>query len=460
MVPWIFVHEPLEHWLTNYKQIFDAWDDGGVRGIAVGRIWFREPDGHGVPLWGETVTPTFAPDPAVYKAFGINAPPPTPRNLEKEKQFHAMLDDAVGRGWKVMIFDSRDGLRLLYQRGQGLETGIPEAEDPLGAVEVVATMQDILNAHPQVHGIILDQPGEQDYELEWHRGTEWLAMDPYKKWKLECAGVDVERAARGMVHLNERFHHLTPELVRYHAPGGMLAALTLFDVNEDALYWLRARRQASLAFATAVRAQMGRMTRPMELGAIPRTTSFSALTGHDYHEMASQFDYVFPKHYFWHRGNDGLYGTAARWVRQLAEWNPDLNQTDCFAVVKALMGLSLPGIESLDDMDRGFPDKFFSELVYSETARALAAIGDEKTIAWISTGRFPHGGEPMTARDLHGILTASERAGLKRFLFQPDPDLSASEWGVISGMCGNRWHQDPDGYWPSDSYKPEAWSRE
>ena len=65
----------------------------------------------------------------------------------------------------------------------------------------------------------------------------------------------------------------------------------------------------------------------------------------------------------------------------------------------------------------------------------------------------------MTARNLRGILTASERAGLKRFLFQPDPDLSASEWGVISGLYGRRGRQDPEGYWPSDSYRPEAWSR-
>ena len=146
-------------------------------------------------------------------------------------------------------------------------------------------------------------------------------------------------------------------------------------------------------------------------------------------------------------------------MRQLREWNPQLTETDCFAVASSLFGIELPGIHSLDEMDLGFPGEFFSELVYSETARAVAAIGDDKAIAWVSTGRSPHGGEPMTARDLHGILTASERAGLKRFLFQPDPDLSASEWGVISGLCGRRWRQNPEGYWPSDSYRPEAWSR-
>ena len=453
------MHEPLEHWLADYRKTFDAWDKGGVRGIAVGRLWFREPEGQGISLWGDTVTPAFAPDPEIYRRFGINSPPETPRNRDKERQLHALLDDAVGRGWKVMIFDSRDGLRLLYQRGQAGDTGLVPGEDPLGAIEVVAGMQDLLDAFPQVHGIILDQPGEQDYELEWHRGTEWLVMDPYKRWKLECAGVDVARAERGMARLHERFRNLSPNLVRYHAGGGMLAALTLFDVNEDALYWLRARRRAALAFADAVRAEMPRLNRSMELGGIPRTAAFSGLTGQDFGTMAAQFDYVFPKHYFWHRGNDGLYGTLARWVRQLGEWNPQLTETDCFAVASSLFGLELPGIHSLDEMDLGFPGEFFSELVYSETARAVAAIGDDKAIAWVSTGRSPHGGEPMTARDLHGILTASERAGLKRFLFQPDPDLSASEWGVISGLCGRRWRQDPEGYWPSDSYRPEAWSR-
>ena len=461
MTPWIFVHNPLEHWLDDYRRIFDAWEDGGVRGIVVGRLWFAQEEGNGIPLWGEVLTPAFAADPKVYASFGINPPPPTPRNLEKEKQLHALLDDAAGRGWQIMIFDSRDGLRLFYLRGQNTVSGLAPDEDPHGAVEVAAGIQDLMNAFPQAHGVILDQPGEQDYELAWHRGTEWLACDDAKMQRLAATGVDIERAARGVAHLNERFHNLTPDLVRYHATGGMLAALSLFDIDEDVIYWLRARREAAHGFMAAVRGQMGHMNRPVELGGIPRTATFSPLTGHDFREMAAHFDYVFPKHYFWHRGNDGLYGTAARWVRQLGEWNPGLNEADCFAVVKALMGLELPNTRSLADMDLGFPDEFFSEVVHSETKRALEAVADsEKVIAWVSTGRSPHGGEPMTARDLHGILTASQRAGLQRFLFQPDPDLSASEWSVISGLCGNRWRQSPNGYWPSDSTPPEAYNRD
>ena len=103
MVPWIFVHNPLEYWLEEYPRIFDAWEDGGVGGIIVGRLWFA--DERGIPLWGEVLTPAFAADPAEYAAFGINPPPATPRNLAKEQKLHALLDDAARRGWRIMIFD-------------------------------------------------------------------------------------------------------------------------------------------------------------------------------------------------------------------------------------------------------------------------------------------------------------------------------------------------------------------
>ena len=176
--------------------------------------------------------------------------------------------------------------------------------------------------------------------------------------------------------------------------------------------------------------------------------------------MSPYFDYIFPKHYFWNRGFDGMYGTVARWARQIGEWSPGLSEEESFAVIKSWFGIELPGIHSVADMDLvGFPEAFFSEVVYSETRRALDAIGDaNKMIAWISTGRHPHAGDPMPVGDLYRILVASRRAGLKRFVYHPDPDLSAPEWGVISGLCGKRWKERPDGYWPPDTAKPDTWN--
>jgi hypothetical protein len=440
MVPWIFCQSPLERWMADYRRTFDAWAAGGVRGIIVGYMHFVSQDG--------TTIPAFPADPQVYRSFGVDPPPPAPHDPDKEKRFQAMLDDAARRGWEVMIFHTG--------RGGGSR---PLKEDPCGAVGFAAGVQDTMNAYPQASGIIIDGAGEHSYELAFHHGGELFEVRPWERNRLEALGMDAARYQRGMSRLRDRFHHLTPAQVRYHSPAGVLNGLALFDIDEDALYWLRARQETSLRYFAAIRQQIDRLNRKVRLGAIPRAPAFSILTTQDYQRMHPYFDYLFPKHYFWHRGFDGMYGTIARWVRTIHQWNPGLTEADCFAVVKAWFGIELPGIRSLEDMEMGFPDEFFDRVVYPETRRALEAVGDDaKVIAWVSTGRKPHAGDAMPARDLYRILTASGRAGLKRFVFHPDPDFGAAEWSVISGLCGQRWNEDPNGYWPSDTPRPDTFN--
>ncbi len=439
MVPWIFCHSPLERWLPDYRRIFDAWAEGGVRGIIVGYMVFTE--------GGKTI-PSFPADPKVYQNFGVTPPPDSPRDPAKEKQFQAMLDDAARRGWEVMIFGTG--------RGGGSR---PPKEDPCGAIGFAAGVQDTMNAYPQASGLIIDGAGEHHYELAFHHGGELFEVRPWERSRLENLGLDVARYERGMNHLRDRFHHLTPSLVRYHTPPGVMNGLALFDINEDALYWLRMRQETSMRYFAATRQQIDKLNRKVKLGAIPRAPTFSMLTTQDYQRMHPYFDYVFPKHYFWNRGFDGMYGTIARWVQRIHEWNPELTEADCFSVVNSWFGIQLPGVNSLASLEKGFPDEFFDKVVYHETRRALEAIGDSgKVIAWVSTGRAPHAGDPMPAHDLYRILEVSQRAGLKRFVFHPDPDLGAPEWGVISGLCGKPWKEELGGYWPSDTPKPNTFS--
>ena len=438
MIPWIYIQPPYEPFMADYKSIFDAWEDGGVRGIVVGPMTFKQDDGSTIPA--------FTADPKVIEPFGVAPPPPHPRDAVKEKQMHAMLNDAASRGWHVMIFVSNPDVGRL-----------PMEQDPYGAVSYAAGVEALMSAFPQARGQIVDGPGENHYELSFHHGGEVFEIPGHWRQLYAHLGFDHDRMEKGMQHVRDRFRALTPDLVRYHAPGGMLGALQLFDLNEDALYWLRMRQRTSLDGVTAMRNELKRLSRPFEWGCIPRTAAFSSLTGQNYHAFAPLFEYIFPKHYFWHRGFDGLYGTVSRWVDQLGRWNPDLSEADCFAVVKAVMGLDLPGVETRMDMELGFPDAFFSEIVHSETRRALAAVGDEdKVIAWVSTGRSPHAGDPMPAHDLQRILTASRDAGLKRFLFHCTLELGAAEWRVISSMCGRPWVEDPDGYWPLDTENPNT----
>jgi hypothetical protein len=418
---WIFVFNPLERYMSNYRQIFDAWEEGGVRGIVVGRMYFMQEDG--------TTLPAFPQDPQAYAALGLDPPEPAPRDLEKEKGLSDMLDDARARGWHVMVFDSG----------------------------TTAHVQSLVNRYPQVQGVIVDGPGENHYELAWHHGGELFEIRDGERGQFSGLGFDVDRLERGIAHLRDRCHNLSPDMVRYHADGGTFAGLILFDIDEDGLYWLRARQEAGRGRMQAARRAVDRVDRKVVLGGIPRITSFSSLTGQNYQQMAPWFDYIFPKHYYWHRGFDGLYGTVQRWVQKFAEWNPSLNEADCFQLIESLFGLRLPGVDSLFDLERGFPDEFFSDIVYNETRRALAAIGDaDKTIFWVSTGRSPHAGDAMPARDLQGILEATREAGGKRFLFHPDSEIGAPEWHVLSRMCGNPWREDPEGYWPADTWREDV----
>ena len=438
MSAWMRVNNPLERYMNDYKRTFDAWEEGGVRAIALGRMYFIEDNGAQIPV--------FPADSKIYESFGVAPPAATPRNLEKEKLFRAMVDDMARRGWEVLFFDR-----------PRMGGSLPLKDDPYQVIGFVAGVQDAMHAFPQVSGVIIDGPGEHHYELAFHHGGELLELRRGERTQYEMLGKDIARLERGIAHLRQRLHSLTPSVVRYHAHGGMMGGLALFDIDEDVLYWFRTRQQAAIGFYEAVRNAINKTNPRAKLGGIPRAPAFSALTTQDYQRMAPYFDYVYPKHYFWNRGFDGMYGTVERWVETLGEWNPKLTEEDCFAVVKSWFGLELPGIKRLADMEKGFPDEFFDRIVFGETRRALEAVGNpDKVIAWVSSGRKPHAGDPMPSHDLERILEASARAGLKRFLYQPDPDLGAPEWTVLSAFCGKPWRYVPGGYWPPDTPRPET----
>jgi hypothetical protein len=450
LVPWMYMIYPLEQWLDDFKRTFDAWAEGGVRGLVIGPlVFYKDPPRFDFTYSRPGVqSPTFQADPAVYRKHGVEPPPPTSVDLQKNKQLTALLDNAAARGWEIMFFGP--GHR---GRARSFE------QDPFGAISLAAGVEDTLRAFPQAKGVIIDGAGEHHYELAFHHGGELFELRAGEQPLLKHLGFDIERMKRGIAHLKKRMHSLTPDMVRYYAAGGMMGGLDLFDVNPDALYWLRSRQEVTLQACAAYRKQIDELKPRPKLGTIPRTASFSLLTTQDYFRIHRYFDYLFPKHYFWHRGFDGMYGTIARWVQTLGKWNPRLSEADCFAAVKCWFGLQLPKIRSLADLEMGFPDEFFTDVVYSETRRALDAVGDpSKVIAWISTGRNPHAGDPMPAADLQKILVASHRAGLQRFIYHPDLNLGAAEWSVISGLCGKRWTENPDGYWPPDTPRPDTWN--
>lgn len=230
------------------------------------------------------------------------------------------------------------------------------------------------------------------------------------------------------------------------APG----LLRLFGDDLDLHSWVKFRADALTRFYRSVSTHLAQVGLKVRLGVGPRTAAFAPLCGYDLQALAGIVDYLFPKHYFWNRGVDGLYGTVARYLEILADWNPGLTETEVLAVARAILGLELPGVQSRFDLELGFPEEFFTSVVRQETAKALASVGDPgRVIAWVDTGRSPHGGDPMPARDLHRLLACSREAGLRKFLYHNQGHLTQSEWSVISALCGNPWkHRYDGGYTP------------
>ena len=169
--PWIRIGQPLEDVVDDYERIFDAWEDGGVRGLVVGRMFFMQ-DG------GDTV-PAFPQDPAAYRQLGLEPPEPEARDEDKERRLSAMLDDAKKRDWHIMVFNSG----------------------------TTAHVQSLINRYPQVDGCIIDGPGENHYELAWHGGL--LFKDVQHRY---ISGNSFSEEARPMKQVPTLVRPQTPEV--------------------------------------------------------------------------------------------------------------------------------------------------------------------------------------------------------------------------------------------------------
>lgn len=211
------------------------------------------------------------------------------------------------------------------------------------------------------------------------------------------------------------------------------------------------RRDSLTLFFKQVQQAIVAERRHTRLGVGPRSAAFASLCGYDMPRLAEFMDFLLPKHYFWHRGFDGLVGTVGRYVEVLTTWNKDLSDADALAVVQALFGLNLPGVQHRRDLEEALTPAFCEQVVVTETTRALAAVDDpERIVPWVDAGRAPHDGDPLSAGFLRQMLTAAQNAGLKRCLYHHAGNLTAGEWSVLSELCGTPWQPQTSNYQPAD----------
>ncbi len=433
---WMRVGQPIEGLLDDHERLFDAWESGGVRGLVFGRLLFRATG------WA-TGVPAYAPDPSVYAKYGVEPPSaPTEDLADERRKLDAVLEAARERGLAVYLFEP--AATFVTEPG-------PLLTSESARRAYLARLQDAMQQFPMASGAILDGP-EWGYEIDpGHRQYIFgERLEGEGAAKASALGYDADAINSGIDSLQRTLGKLTSDTVARLSSEGMLNAFRVLGVEDGAADWLRFRADSVTDFFRAVRSSMDEYSPETKLGLGTRSPCFSALTGSDQRALSEVVEILLPKHYFWQRGYDGLYGTAFRYVCTLTKQN-DISDREALAVVEALFGFRLANIRSRLDIELGPTEEFYAEVVPAETRRSLAAVDDPARVAaWVDTGRKPHEGEPMTARDLRLILTESARAGLRNFVYHSHVHLTKSEWSVISSICGKPWRASDHGYEPPD----------
>ncbi|MDP7363611.1 MAG: hypothetical protein QF768_13515, partial [Candidatus Latescibacteria bacterium] len=434
---WMDVMRDLESVMDDHERILDGWAEGGVDGVVFGPLVFgtnRLLQGAKAIESGQVVADAYDPNPAVYKRMGVEAPAAPEHKLpEKRALLEKTMVAAKDRGMEVYIMYADSGA------GPGGDGYYMNDEKTIRSR--VARMVDVLEHFPMADGAVMDGP-EWGYEIAPHHMNyrSYFFNDLPEALAPMAADLSYDYGAMvaGKDRLLELFHSFDPDRIRLHAKGGLVGTYQLFGSDPDVMAWLAFRVESLTGYFRQIREGLADgLDRKVKLGCGPRSAAFAPLCGYDFAQLAQFMDFLLPKHYFFHRGFDGFIGTVHRYCETLCEWNPKLEVADALSVVEALFGIVMPGVEDMVGFESALNPEFFEQVVTLETKRALAAVDDpNRIVPWLDTGRFPHDGDPMSARDLQMLLDTAEAAGLQRFNYHHQGNLSPGEWVVISNKCG------------------------
>ena len=448
---WMDVQRDLESVMHDHQRIYDGWQEGGVDGVVFGPPQFNTGKllPGCVPAPNElTPTVTFDPNPEVYERLGVEAPAPPDDSMPKARSLlQETLQAAKDRGMEVYI--------MYPSTGAGAGGSGHHLRDEKSMRAAVARTVDTLEHFPMADGAIVDGP-EWGYEIAPHHMNHRSFFFNDLPGNVEPLCTDLGYDYGALVAAKDRLlaslHNLDARRIRVHRGGGFIGSLHLLGGDPDLAAWMKFRVDSLTAYYRNLREGLtAAMSRPVRLGCGPRSSAFSTLCGYDLAALGEFMDFLLPKHYFWHRGFDGFVGTVHRYVETLCEWNSGIEAQDALDVVQALFGIVMPGVENLGDFETALNPEFFQQIVALETARAVAAVDDpNRIVPWMDAGRFPHDGDPMSANDLRQILAAAGEAGLQRFLYHHQGNLTPGEWQVISQMCGKPWNPLKSEFKPAD----------
>ncbi|MEM2926991.1 MAG: hypothetical protein QXO94_05975 [Candidatus Bathyarchaeia archaeon] len=295
----------------------------------------------------------------------------------------------------------------------------------------------IFDLYPEGDGILQDGAGASGYEIgpgAWI-GREGIPQALFGMHHdaevIRALGYDPKQVKAGEEWFYKWLHNLKPDEVKafLETQVGIMDAIDWVLQEPDFLEYLSFKVDFDVARTREAYEDLKARDPRLLYAVSPRTATYATLCGCSFRRLVPYTDFLCPKHYFWH-GYDGMYGTTYRWVRQIKEWNPSLPEELCFQFVYRLMGYEIPGLKSLDNWDQSlYAPEFFEKVVPLETKKDIFRVGDpERLSPWVG---LHHGGVRMSAHHLRRILSAAQRAGLRRFTYWHYNDLKEEEWEVI-----------------------------
>lgn len=455
---WISHIRNVETFVDDYPRLLEVWAAGGVDGLVLGPMTFgcAEILAHSrrtrVFRPADRARAPFDPAPDIYAKLGADVPPaPDGDDADLRQRLHTALQAVVDRGWELWLFDPFTGAV-----GPDLNDNATRILDPRARRSLAARMLDTIAAFPMATGVIIDGPawGFEITEIDL-RGMERRRLMfelPASGSLCKDLGYDLGVLRAAQDELERSLHSLTPQRVRLHATGGTSGALSLL-AGPGHVEWLRFRADALTSFYEYLKGVIDEYAaHPMQLAVCPRTPAIAPVAGYDYQRVADTVDVVMPKLYYWHRGYDGLIGTAWRWATTLMDWNHGLTVRDACLVTRAFYGSAMPLLDSLIDFDRLITPEYLAELTALEAGRAVAAVADRaRLVPWVDSGRAPHDGDPLTAAHLDATLNSVAGTGIDHFTYFNSTKLTAADWTMLCHHCGTPW--DPrraQGWLPPD----------
>ena len=448
--PLQFVYPPFD--FLEDERVQDELIRGGVRDLMLvfGHLFDDRPnsdapechsrsqgrfvkDYFATPRRGTMVPTPFAPTPELYSGLGCT-PPELPSGLEgKSERLGAVIEQLANKEVRVCIFG------YLGHGSDGTPTWeSDEARQAHRWDYVEARVRDFVLHFPALSGFVSDGPGF-GYEITpgfTGGGPLTFALLPTDADALAVAadlGADLAAMQAASDRLSDRLRGLSPAQVDLFLESelGIFDGIDLLMEDDDVVDLLRFKTTATERNVGAMNRAIKAVDPRLEYGISPRLPCFATFQGCNFRRLSRITDYIQSKHYLWTGGRDGFRGTLARYLQTLREWNPELDDARCEALMGRLLGIELPEDYRIADFDRPAPRSFFGKVVYHESRKMLFRIGDPERISPFVG--LEHGGSPwMTADELDLLFEAMVDAGLTRYTYYCLNDISDEIWEVMT----------------------------